>query len=137
MYCISLFYLHTFVFNLIALAFTACHTFIILNLKVNFANQSLFVLFFKMSTNKTNQQQNTSSSLEDKPRPKPCCACPETKQVRDAWWVSFDTKLRIQFLFLISYFIWLLISIIEKGEENCQALIEAHKKCMRDLGFNI
>ena len=43
---------------------------------------------------------------------KPCCACPETKQPRDA-------------------------CIIEKGEENCQDLIEAHKKCMRDLGFKI
>ena len=43
---------------------------------------------------------------------KPCCACPETKKPRDA-------------------------CIIEKGEENCQELIEAHKKCMRDLGFKI
>ncbi|XP_076262390.1 cytochrome c oxidase copper chaperone COX17 [Rhynchophorus ferrugineus] len=43
---------------------------------------------------------------------KPCCACPETKKVRDQ-------------------------CIIERGEENCGDLIEAHKKCMRDLGFNI
>ncbi|KAH1025469.1 hypothetical protein HUJ05_010191 [Dendroctonus ponderosae] len=43
---------------------------------------------------------------------KPCCACPETKKVRDQ-------------------------CIIENGEENCKDLIEAHKKCMRDLGFNI
>ena len=43
---------------------------------------------------------------------KPCCACPETKQPRDA-------------------------CIIEKGEANCQDLIEAHKKCMRDLGFKV
>ncbi|KAF8359966.1 cox-17 [Pristionchus pacificus] len=43
---------------------------------------------------------------------KPCCACPETKKIRD-------------------------ICIIEKGEEHCGDLIEAHKKCMRDLGFNI
>uniref|UniRef100_A0A8D2NYS2 COX17 oxidase n=1 Tax=Zosterops lateralis melanops TaxID=1220523 RepID=A0A8D2NYS2_ZOSLA len=27
--------------------------------------------------------------------------------------------------------------IIEKGEENCGHLIEAHKECMRALGFKI
>ncbi|KAA0203944.1 hypothetical protein HAZT_HAZT009299 [Hyalella azteca] len=43
--------------------------------------------------------------FEEKPKPKckACCACPETKQVRDA-------------------------CIVEKGEENCSELIEAHKK---------
>ncbi|XP_070190268.1 cytochrome c oxidase copper chaperone-like [Littorina saxatilis] len=43
---------------------------------------------------------------------KPCCACPETKQVRDK-------------------------CIIEKGEEHCGELIEKHKQCMRDMGFKI
>uniref|UniRef100_A0A4W5MVB2 Cytochrome c oxidase copper chaperone COX17 n=1 Tax=Hucho hucho TaxID=62062 RepID=A0A4W5MVB2_9TELE len=43
---------------------------------------------------------------------KPCCACPETKNVRD-------------------------VCIIEKGEESCTDLIEAHKDCMRALGFKI
>lgn len=43
---------------------------------------------------------------------KPCCACPETKVPRDA-------------------------CIMEKGEENCGDLIEAHKVCMRNLGFKI
>lgn len=28
-------------------------------------------------------------------------------------------------------------SIMENGEENCQHLIEAHKECMRNMGFNI
>ncbi|CAG7816384.1 unnamed protein product [Allacma fusca] len=49
---------------------------------------------------------------EKKPKCKACCACPETKRVRDQ-------------------------CIVEKGEENCQDLIEAHRKCMRDMGFNI
>ncbi|XP_062313664.1 cytochrome c oxidase copper chaperone [Osmerus eperlanus] len=49
---------------------------------------------------------------EEKKPLKPCCACPETKKVRDA-------------------------CIIEKGEENCTDLIEAHKDCMRALGFKI
>ncbi|KAL7988413.1 cytochrome c oxidase copper chaperone [Crotalus tigris] len=54
------------------------------------------------------------TQAEQKPPPslKPCCACPETKQARDA-------------------------CIIEKGEENCGHLIEAHKECMRALGFKI
>ncbi|XP_020810081.1 cytochrome c oxidase copper chaperone [Drosophila serrata] len=48
----------------------------------------------------------------EKPKCKACCACPETKRARDA-------------------------CIVENGEENCSSLIEAHKKCMRDAGFNI
>ncbi|KAK2572791.1 Cytochrome c oxidase copper chaperone [Acropora cervicornis] len=56
-------------------------------------------------------------SLEEKPKQekkklKPCCACPETKKVRDA-------------------------CIVEHGEENCGKLIEAHKECMRKMGFNV
>ncbi len=43
---------------------------------------------------------------------KPCCACPETKRARDD-------------------------CIMKNGQENCEELIEAHKKCMRDLGFKI
>jgi len=51
---------------------------------------------------------------EKKPPPKckACCACPETKLVRDK-------------------------CIIENGAENCEELIAAHLKCMRDMGFNI
>ncbi|XP_068617953.1 cytochrome c oxidase copper chaperone [Battus philenor] len=48
----------------------------------------------------------------EKPKLKPCCACPETKRARDA-------------------------CIIENGEENCGPLIEEHKACMRKMGFNI
>ena len=53
-----------------------------------------------------------STTEEMKPKCKACCACPETKQVRDA-------------------------CIMENGEANCQDLIEAHKKCMREQGFKI
>lgn len=49
---------------------------------------------------------------EEKPKCKPCCACPETRKARDA-------------------------CIMEKGQENCKELIEAHKECMKKLGFNI
>ncbi|KPJ12867.1 Cytochrome c oxidase copper chaperone [Papilio machaon] len=51
-------------------------------------------------------------SNAEKPKLKPCCACPETKRARDA-------------------------CIIENGEENCGPLIEEHKACMRKMGFNI
>ena len=69
------------------------------------------ILFlFRMSTEQ--EKAPEISSNEEKKPLKPCCACPETKQPRDA-------------------------CIIENGEENCTDLIEAHKKCMRDLGFKI
>ncbi|XP_018428356.1 PREDICTED: cytochrome c oxidase copper chaperone [Nanorana parkeri] len=53
----------------------------------------------------------TSDAQEKKPL-KACCACPETKKARDT-------------------------CIIEKGEEHCQGLIDAHKECMRALGFKV
>ncbi|KAH7639792.1 cytochrome c oxidase copper chaperone COX17 [Dermatophagoides farinae] len=43
---------------------------------------------------------------------KPCCACPETRKKRDE-------------------------CIIENGEANCTEYIEAHKECLRKLGFKI
>ncbi|KAH0950471.1 hypothetical protein HN011_008243 [Eciton burchellii] len=49
---------------------------------------------------------------EEPKKLKPCCACPETKKARDT-------------------------CIIENGQENCHDLIEAHKACMRSMGFNI
>ncbi|XP_041115276.1 cytochrome c oxidase copper chaperone-like isoform X1 [Polyodon spathula] len=55
--------------------------------------------------------QDAEEPLEKKPL-KPCCACPETKKTRDA-------------------------CIIERGEESCKDLIEAHKDCMRSLGFKV
>ncbi|CAJ0586838.1 unnamed protein product, partial [Mesorhabditis spiculigera] len=55
---------------------------------------------------------STTETKKDEPKKlKPCCACPETKRVRDE-------------------------CIIQNGEEQCGKLIEAHKQCMRDAGFN-
>lgn len=61
--------------------------------------------------------KSIAPSSENKPAEEPkklkaCCACPETKRIRDA-------------------------CIMENGEENCRHLIEAHKECMRKMGFNI
>ncbi|PNJ63881.1 cytochrome c oxidase copper chaperone isoform X2 [Pongo abelii] len=85
-------------------------------------------------------------SQEKKPL-KPCCACPETKKARDAWFrglVSVDLSRSLvpgndgdggerQASTTHSF----LQIIIEKGEEHCGHLIEAHKECMRALGFKI
>ncbi|CAD6197566.1 unnamed protein product [Caenorhabditis auriculariae] len=58
-----------------------------------------------------NSNKTKSDTTQEK-KLKPCCACPETKRIRDA-------------------------CIMENGEENCGKLIEAHKQCMRDAGFNM
>nr|ACO15401.1 Cytochrome c oxidase copper chaperone [Caligus clemensi] len=67
-----------------------------------------------MSSSADSVQKASSvvSGTEEKPRPKPCCACPETRRPRDE-------------------------CIAAKGEEHCGDLIQAHKECMRALGFKI
>ncbi|RSH94367.1 hypothetical protein EHS25_004170 [Saitozyma podzolica] len=47
---------------------------------------------------------------------KPCCACPETKSVRDECFLR---------------------SSPEEAGEKCKALVEAHKACMRSYGFKV
>ncbi|XP_050073890.1 cytochrome c oxidase copper chaperone [Anopheles maculipalpis] len=54
----------------------------------------------------------SKNATKEKPKCKACCACPETKKARDA-------------------------CIMDHGEEKCGELIEKHKQCMRDMGFNI
>ncbi|CAG8440415.1 5078_t:CDS:10 [Ambispora leptoticha] len=60
------------------------------------------------------QEITTNGTANSKPPAnlKPCCACPDTKRVRDE-------------------------CIFAKGEEHCKDLIEAHKACMRSYGFNV
>lgn len=62
---------------------------------------------------------------------KPCCACPETKRPRDEWYIELFSGTMRNGDFVC------LNSIVEKGEENCRELIEAHLECMRKLGFNL
>ncbi|XP_050440253.1 cytochrome c oxidase copper chaperone [Adelges cooleyi] len=57
-------------------------------------------------------EERPTTTEEPPKKLKPCCACPETKKIRDS-------------------------CIMENGEENCQHLIEAHKECMRKMGFNV
>ncbi|KAL3848634.1 hypothetical protein ACJIZ3_010516 [Penstemon smallii] len=53
--------------------------------------------------------EDTNSS---KPKKKICCACPETKKLRDE-------------------------CIVTNGESACEKWIEAHRKCLRAEGFNV
>ncbi|XP_074290441.1 uncharacterized protein LOC141617157 [Silene latifolia] len=53
-----------------------------------------------------------TSEQNEKPKKKICCACPDTKKLRDE-------------------------CIVEHGEDACSKLIEAHKQCLRAEGFNV
>jgi len=54
----------------------------------------------------------TTSGQESKPKKKICCACPETKKLRDE-------------------------CVVEHGEAACAKWIDAHRQCLRAEGFNI
>lgn len=60
--------------------------------------------------NINNSDNNQTESNKNKLRP--CCACKETKEIRDN-------------------------CIFNKGEESCFKFIEDHKKCLRDMGFSV
>ncbi|KAI3716134.1 hypothetical protein L6452_23252 [Arctium lappa] len=49
---------------------------------------------------------------ESKPKKKICCACPDTKKLRDE-------------------------CVVEHGETACSKWIEAHRLCLRSEGFNV
>ncbi|XP_010535103.1 PREDICTED: cytochrome c oxidase copper chaperone 2-like [Tarenaya hassleriana] len=55
---------------------------------------------------------NMVVEAETKPKKRICCACPETKKVRDE-------------------------CIVEHGESACTKWIEAHRMCLRAEGFNV
>ncbi|XP_020587025.1 cytochrome c oxidase copper chaperone 1-like [Phalaenopsis equestris] len=57
-------------------------------------------------------EAKTGEDLNTKPKKKICCACPETKRLRDE-------------------------CIVEHGESACTKWIEAHKQCLRSEGFNV
>jgi len=74
--------------------------------------------------NRKNQQHNTptetslttNETAQTMPRPTPkkkiCCACPETKRVRDE-------------------------CVIRDGIERCSTLIDQHLECLRSEGFDV
>ena len=56
------------------------------------------------------QNKDNNINNENKPKLRPCCACPQTKELRDK-------------------------CIMEKGEDNCLKFIDNHKICLREQGF--
>ncbi|XP_059662644.1 cytochrome c oxidase copper chaperone 2-like [Cornus florida] len=54
----------------------------------------------------------TASGSNSKPKKKICCACPDTKKLRDE-------------------------CVVEHGEAACSKWIDAHLKCLRSEGFNV
>uniref|UniRef100_A0A7N0ZRU6 Cytochrome c oxidase copper chaperone n=1 Tax=Kalanchoe fedtschenkoi TaxID=63787 RepID=A0A7N0ZRU6_KALFE len=59
------------------------------------------------------QQSQTALTTEtNKPKKKICCACPDTKRLRDE-------------------------CVVEHGEAACTKWIEAHLKCLRAEGFSV
>jgi cytochrome c oxidase assembly protein subunit 17 len=68
-----------------------------------------FFSFFQMGQTISSPKLNSD---EGKPKCKPCCACPETRDARDK-------------------------CVFTMGEENCKSLIIAHQECMKKMGFNI
>ncbi|XP_045801352.1 cytochrome c oxidase copper chaperone 1-like [Trifolium pratense] len=55
----------------------------------------------------------TTCEVSDAPKKKKiCCACPDTKRIRDE-------------------------CIVEHGEDACKKWIEAHRICLRAEGFNV
>nr|AGO67234.1 cytochrome c oxidase copper chaperone [Silene vulgaris] len=60
-----------------------------------------------------NQESVTKTAESNqKPKKKICCACPDTKKLRDE-------------------------CIVQHGEDACSKRIEAHKQCLRAEGFNV
>ncbi|KAF3646842.1 Cytochrome c oxidase copper chaperone [Capsicum annuum] len=58
------------------------------------------------------QKSAASTKSDSKPMKKICCACPETRQLRDE-------------------------CIVEHGESACEKWIEAHRKCLQAEGFKV
>ncbi|ONK81913.1 uncharacterized protein A4U43_C01F34210 [Asparagus officinalis] len=54
----------------------------------------------------------SSAEADTKLKKKICCACPETKKLRDE-------------------------CVVQNGEDKCSKFIEAHKQCLRSEGFNV
>ncbi|PIN22743.1 Cytochrome c oxidase assembly protein/Cu2+ chaperone COX17 [Handroanthus impetiginosus] len=65
-----------------------------------------------VQSQKDERSTAAASELNSKPKKKICCACPDTKKLRDE-------------------------CIVEHGEASCEKWIEAHKKCLRAEGFNV
>ncbi|GAA5905102.1 copper metallochaperone COX17 [Sporobolomyces salmoneus] len=74
-----------------------------------------------------NRPLTTSESANPKLNPlnpeghKPCCACPDTKKLRDDCFLKFGSN----------------ADDGSDSQDKCRQIVEDHKKCMRSLGFNV
>ncbi|KRY88373.1 Mediator of RNA polymerase II transcription subunit 6 [Trichinella pseudospiralis] len=60
------------------------------------------------ATSNNKATQAPAETVQSDKKPKPCCACPETRKARDE-------------------------CIVEKGPDSCKELIEAHRRCMKHV----
>ena len=65
-----------------------------------------------MSAAAASSAPKPAADFKGKSGKKICCACPETRKPRD-------------------------LCVVERGEEHCRALIEAHDACLRLDGFTV
>lgn len=65
-----------------------------------------------LSSSQKDQRPTITTSVPDARPKKICCACPDTKKLRDE-------------------------CVVEHGEAACSKWIEAHLKCLRAEGFNV
>ncbi|ANM65679.1 putative cytochrome c oxidase copper chaperone, cysteine alpha-hairpin motif superfamily [Arabidopsis thaliana] len=88
---------------------------------VHFFYRVLFFVVYRMTDQPaqnglipppTSEPSKAAASAETKPKKRICCACPDTKKLRDE-------------------------CIVEHGESACTKWIEAHKICLRAEGFNV
>lgn len=59
-----------------------------------------------------NNEGSAIAGPDSKPKKKICCACPDTKKLRDEY-------------------------VVEHGEDACSKWIEAHLRCLRAEGFKV
>uniref|UniRef100_A0A1I7VM24 Cytochrome c oxidase copper chaperone n=2 Tax=Loa loa TaxID=7209 RepID=A0A1I7VM24_LOALO len=87
---------------------------LLINLYVSGNSRAVQCVIIYKTTDEMSDDKGCSISSKDSgtKKPKPCCACPETKKARDECMILF-------------------------GEEHCGELIEAHKKCMRQYGYEV
>lgn len=65
------------------------------------------------NSNRQDAKQGMVLTITHEPKKKRiCCACPETKKLRDE-------------------------CIVEHGEESCKKWIDAHRQCLRAEGFKV
>ncbi|KAL8195491.1 hypothetical protein R6Q57_025894 [Mikania cordata] len=66
----------------------------------------------RLTKSPKDEQPFAMAESETKPKKRICCACPDTKKLRDE-------------------------CIVEHGESACSKWIEAHRLCLRSEGFNV